>query len=80
MKIADSLALAPTLKAELLEFRRRINATAHTSFESPEGKHDDLVFSLALAIHYVRRVGLPNQIGKDGRLSERDREDRIAVP
>ena len=77
VKVADGLPLAATLKTELLEFRARINAAAHTSFDAPSGKHDDLVLALALSMHWVRRVGLPNQIGKDGVLSRRD-HDRIA--
>jgi hypothetical protein len=77
VKVADSLPLAATLKSELLEFRARINAAGHTSYEAPSGKHDDLVLALALSMHWVRRTGLPNQIGKDGVLSRRD-HDRIA--
>jgi hypothetical protein len=61
VKIADHLPLASTLKAELLEFRARINAAAHTSFEAPGGKHDDLVLALALALHWIRRTGLPRR-------------------
>jgi hypothetical protein len=78
VKIADSLPLAATLKAELLEFRARINAAAHTSYEAPSGKHDDLVLALALAMHWVRRTGLPNQIDREGRVSQRD-HDRVAL-
>jgi hypothetical protein len=78
VKIADSLSLAPVLKRELLEFKRKINANAHTSFESPDGRHDDLLLSVALALHRIRRIGLPNQIDRDGRVSQRD-HDRVAL-
>ena len=51
LKIAQDLALAETLKKELLNFKVKINiATAHDSYEAwREGDHDDLVFSVALA-------------------------------
>ncbi|MEA2635228.1 MAG: hypothetical protein QOH92_1995 [Chloroflexota bacterium] len=71
------MSRAAALKSELLEFRAKINAAAHTSYEAPSGKHDDLILALALSMRWVRRVGLPNQIGKDGVLSRRD-QDRIA--
>ena len=67
------------LKAELLEFKRKINANAHQSYSALEGKHDDLIMSLALAIHYVRRIGIPNLLLADGTVSERDR-DNIGLP
>jgi hypothetical protein len=51
LKIARSLEHAETLKAELLNFRVKINvATAHDSYEAwREGDHDDLVLAAALA-------------------------------
>lgn len=50
LKIAASLELAPTLKAELLNFRIKTNAaTGHDSYEAwREGDHDDLVFAASL--------------------------------
>lgn len=76
--MADSLPLAATLKSELLEFRARINVSAHTSFEAPSGKHDDLVLALALSMHWVRRIGLPNQIDRHGVMHQRD-DDKLPV-
>jgi hypothetical protein len=51
LKIASSLEHAETLKAEMLNFRVKINvATAHDSYEAwREGDHDDLVLAAALA-------------------------------
>jgi hypothetical protein len=51
LKVAEGLKLWPTLKAELLNFRRKQNQkTAHISFEHwREGDHDDLVLACALA-------------------------------
>jgi phage FluMu gp28-like protein len=51
LKIARSLDHAETLRAELLNFRVKINvATAHDSYEAwREGDHDDLVLAAALA-------------------------------
>jgi hypothetical protein len=51
LKIARSLEHADTLRAELLNFRVKINvATAHDSYEAwREGDHDDLVLAAALA-------------------------------
>lgn len=51
LKVASGLALWPTLRTELLNFRRKINpATAHASYEHwRETDHDDLVLAAALA-------------------------------
>src|SRR5215210_1287248 len=51
LKIAESLALAPVLKRELLNFKVKINiATGHDSYEAwREGDHDDLVLAVAIA-------------------------------
>jgi hypothetical protein len=51
LKVARRLELWPTLRTELLNFRRKINpATAHASYEHwRESDHDDLVLAAALA-------------------------------
>jgi hypothetical protein len=56
LKIAKDLALAPTLKKELLNFRRKVDLrTAHDSYEHwREGDHDDLVLAAALACWWPR--------------------------
>jgi hypothetical protein len=59
LKIARTLAHAGTLRAELLNFRVKINvATAHDSYEAwREGDHDDLVLATALACWEATRPG-----------------------
>jgi hypothetical protein len=57
LKIAEGMELWPTLKKELLSFRRKINLkTAHDSYEHwREGDHDDLVLAAALACWWMTR-------------------------
>jgi hypothetical protein len=57
LKIAEGMELWPTLKKELLNFRRKINLkTAHDSYEHwREGDHDDLVLAAALACWWITR-------------------------
>ncbi len=59
LKIASSLELAEVLKAELLNFRVKVNvSTAHDSYEAwREGDHDDLVLAAALACWGASRPG-----------------------
>jgi hypothetical protein len=51
LKVAEGLALWPTLRSELLTFRRKQNTrTTHISYEHwRESDHDDLVLAAALA-------------------------------
>lgn len=58
LKVAGGLGLAPTLKAELLNFRVKVDPkTAHDSYEHwRENDHDDLVLSTALACWYREYV------------------------
>jgi hypothetical protein len=57
LKVARGLELWPTLRTELLNFRRKINpATAHASYEHwRESDHDDLVLAAALAAWGAQR-------------------------
>lgn len=57
LKIASSLELAGTLKAELLNFKVKVDPkTAHDSYEHwREGDHDDLVLAAALACWATQR-------------------------
>ena len=59
LKIASSLEHAETLRAELLNFRVKINlSTGHDSYEAwREGDHDDLVLAAALAVWSARAPG-----------------------
>lgn len=51
LKVAEGLALWPTLREEMLNFRRKIAlGTGHASYEHwRESDHDDLVLAAALA-------------------------------
>jgi len=57
LKVAAGLKLWSTLRAELLNFRRKVNpATAHASYEHwRESDHDDLVLAAALAAWGAQR-------------------------
>jgi hypothetical protein len=57
LKVSPSLKLWPTLREELLNFRRKINLrSAHDSYEHwRESDHDDLVLACALACWWARR-------------------------
>jgi hypothetical protein len=57
LRIAEGLELWPTLKKELLNFKRKIDLrTAHDSYEHwRESDHDDLVLATALATWWCRR-------------------------
>jgi hypothetical protein len=57
LKVAEGLELWPTLRGELLNFRRKINLkTSHDSYEHwRESDHDDLVLATALACWWARR-------------------------
>jgi hypothetical protein len=58
LKVAGDLELWPTLRQELLSFRRKVSlATGHDSYEHwRESDHDDLVLACALACWWARRV------------------------
>jgi hypothetical protein len=58
LKVAEGLVLWPTLREELLSFKRKINLrTAHDSYEHwRESDHDDLVLACALACWWARRI------------------------
>jgi hypothetical protein len=75
LKIAEGLALADTLKRELLNFKVKINiATGHDSYEAwREGYHDDLVLAVAMACwcgeRYLRKedsIPRPGIIADEG--------------
>ena len=59
LQVAEGLELWPTLREELLNFRRKINLkTAHDSYEHwRDSDHDDLVLACALACWGARRTG-----------------------
>jgi len=51
LKLAAALPLVPTLVEELRSYRLKISDAGHEGYEAwREGQHDDLVFSLCLAV------------------------------
>ena len=67
LKIARELEHAETLKAELLNFRVKINiATGHDSYEAwREGDHDDLVLAAAMATWKAQKPEFAVLIGRE---------------
>lgn len=56
LKIAQTLPLADVLVKELLNFKVKITANAHDTYEAwREGVHDDLVLATALAVWWAER-------------------------
>jgi len=54
LKVVPTLAEAATLTQELTNFRYKISASGHDSYEAwREGDHDDLVLALALAVWQI---------------------------
>ncbi len=49
LRIAPTLALAPTLVKELQNYQVKITAAAHETFNAREGAYDDLVLATCLA-------------------------------
>jgi hypothetical protein len=56
LRVAEGLPEARTLINELINFRVKITANAHDTYEAwREGTHDDLVLAVALACWYGER-------------------------
>jgi hypothetical protein len=56
LQVSPTLAEAPTLVRELLNFQVKVTRAAHEAFGTwLEGDHDDLVLALALAVWYAER-------------------------
>ena len=49
LRIAPALAEAETLVRELADYRVKISASGHDSYDAREGQHDDVVLTVALA-------------------------------
>jgi hypothetical protein len=67
LKVAEGLELWPTLRKELLTFKRKINIrTGHDSYEHwRESDHDDLVLATALACWWAtKRRDIPGSVPK----------------
>jgi hypothetical protein len=70
LKLAKGLKLWPSLREELLTFRRKINVkTAHDSYEHwRETDHDDLVLATALACWQATRRSVLRVVDMQGRV------------
>jgi hypothetical protein len=54
-RAAAALPDREAFEAELQGFRRRLSAAGAVRFEAEEGKHDDLVIAVALAVWWASR-------------------------
>jgi len=52
---AEDLPDRAAFENELLSFRRKTGATGRVSFDAEQGKHDDLLIAVALAVWYASR-------------------------
>ncbi len=69
LKVVPSLAEAATLTQELTNFRYKISASGHDTYEAwREGDHDDLVLALALAVWQINE----NYVEMGSHLAESD--------
>jgi hypothetical protein len=66
LKIARGLQLAEVLRRELLDFRIKITAAAHASFNAREGAHDDVLLSVAIACWLGSRREIAYRAGEPG--------------
>jgi hypothetical protein len=46
----------PALEKEMLSFRAEMSAQGNAKFEAAPGEHDDMLFSLALAVWYGEEI------------------------
>jgi hypothetical protein len=61
LKIQKDLPEAKTLINELMDFRVQYTAAGHLTFNAREGRHDDLVLSLAIACYRAAGDGVKFQ-------------------
>lgn len=55
LRFAAELTDAGALAEELKDFRRTVSAAGRSSFNAREGKHDDLILSIAIALWWAAR-------------------------
>jgi hypothetical protein len=82
LKIAKSLPLAAVLQRELLDFRMKISATGHKSFNAREGQHDDVLLAVAIACwvgEQRQTYYRPADATDSGRLALDEEEQREAA-
>lgn len=62
VRINPSMPIWEALQQELLNYRAEISAQGRAKFEAAEGEHDDLLFSLALAVWYGEEIKRGNKL------------------
>src|SRR5262249_43243486 len=55
LRFAQDLREAPAMQEELKDFRRHVSEAGRYSFSAREGKHDDLVLAVAIAVWRAAR-------------------------
>ncbi|MFL5011411.1 hypothetical protein [Rhizobium sp.] len=55
LRFAAELTDAGALAEELKDFRRTVSAAGRASFNARQGKHDDLILSIAIALWWASR-------------------------
>jgi hypothetical protein len=53
LRFAEELLAAEALKDELVNFQRNLSATGRLLFEHRSGKHDDLIFAIAMPLWWL---------------------------
>lgn len=56
LRFAAELTDAGALADELKDFQRRVTASGRATFNAREGKHDDLILSVAIALWWAMRL------------------------
>jgi len=63
LRFAAALRDAPSLRDELLDFRRHLSDAGRATYQARAGKHDDLVLAVAIACWWASRRLIPAGIG-----------------
>ena len=56
VRVNPNMPIWPALEREMLSFRAEMSAQGRAKFEAEQGEHDDMIFSLALAVWYGEEV------------------------
>ena len=54
--VNPNMPIWPALEKEMLGYRAEMSAQGRAKFEACEGEHDDMLFSLAMAVWYGEEV------------------------
>ena len=56
VRVNPNMPIWPQLEREMLGFRAEMSAQGRAKFEAEQGEHDDMLFSLAMAVWYGEEV------------------------